>query len=325
MGRRRPNAAGGDDMAGNRHMVSGMVVGGARGHGRGSVLLGVAQMSPTGTRTSAFVRTRGTTHPTTSQDGVIFPADTSIQSSGTGTGRFSGISNPSPSASRSRSLPAAVPQGHVAASQVRKAGDKVTSRQMWRWKYSPGCDLVASDVIKKLCGNSTSSTARGRSGLRSTSSRPRSSRSVKRRWRSSSSRSSEGFLKPRSPKTLGDGRQGECRRSGGGPGFQPCRDLPVLKNKKRGSFKDAMEVMDDAKNLELAVADLRKGFSSNSSRAAKASRRKEVLAMAKKFCGSRPIFPLQENTVVSVAAALSTSRFRSVMMYVAELKQLHGL
>ncbi|CAJ1339271.1 unnamed protein product, partial [Effrenium voratum] len=86
---------------------------------------------------------------------------------------------------------------------------------------------------------------------------------------------------------------------------------------------DAMEVMDDAKNLELAVADLRKGFSSNSSRAAKASRRKEVLAMAKKFCGSRPIFPLQENTVVSVAAALSTSGFRSVMMYVAELKQLH--
>ena len=77
MGRRRPNAAGGDDMAGNRHMVPGMVVGGARGHGRGSVLLGVAQMSPTGTRTSAFVRTRGTTHPTTSQDGVIFPADSS--------------------------------------------------------------------------------------------------------------------------------------------------------------------------------------------------------------------------------------------------------
>ena len=77
MGRRRPDAAGGDDMAGNRHMVSGMVVGGARGHRRGSVLLGVAQMSPTGTRTSAFVRTRGTTHPTMSQDGVIFPADTS--------------------------------------------------------------------------------------------------------------------------------------------------------------------------------------------------------------------------------------------------------
>ena len=51
------------------------------------------------------------------------------------------------------------------------AGDKVTSRQMWRWKCSPGSDLVASDVIKKLCGNSSSSTARGRSGLRSTSSR----------------------------------------------------------------------------------------------------------------------------------------------------------
>ena len=98
-------------------------------------------------------------------------------------------------------------------------------------------------------------------------------------------------------------------------------DLPELRAPFRGSMAGARAVLDDDKLKEDAIWALRQAFYANTSRRAQSQKRRDVEDLARRAAGGGDIYPLQERTVLGVAAALRASGFKSADSYMGELRQ----
>ena len=79
----------------------------------------------------------------------------------------------------------------------------------------------------------------------------------------------------------------------------------------RGSMRKAVEIMSNTDKLTKARKLLIDDTLANSSRSAKNSKRKGVEGLARMAAGSIAIYPLTEEVVVDVAAALKGANYRS--------------
>eukprot|EP00438_Fugacium_kawagutii_P032791 Skav211928 [mRNA] locus=scaffold1086:172527:174512:+ [translate_table: standard] len=96
-----------------------------------------------------------------------------------------------------------------------------------------------------------------------------------------------------------------------------------VKGRGKGAMSAALEVASDRSRLVQAVADLNKDFWAASTTAARATRRAEVLELAERVANGRPVFPLRQEVVEGVAAALKAAGLTSGFLYLSELKLAH--
>ena len=91
-----------------------------------------------------------------------------------------------------------------------------------------------------------------------------------------------------------------------------------------GSMKRALEVASSPTLREEGIKDLKKNFWATSTLHVRKSRREEVLKLATEVNQHRgPIFPLKEDVIVGVAAALKAAGMKSGDQYLNELKLWH--
>ena len=94
--------------------------------------------------------------------------------------------------------------------------------------------------------------------------------------------------------------------------------------RQRGSLAGARAVLCDPSRKAAAVEALRADFTAASNGASKSNKRSTVEELAMLAAGSSPsIYPLTEEIVEGVAAALKSSRFKSATTYLDELRLGH--
>ena len=87
---------------------------------------------------------------------------------------------------------------------------------------------------------------------------------------------------------------------------------------------NARVVLEDVRlKKEDAVWALQQAFYANTSRLAQSQKRRDVEDLARRVAEGGVIYPLQERTVLGVAAALRASGFRSADSYLGELQLGH--
>ena len=85
----------------------------------------------------------------------------------------------------------------------------------------------------------------------------------------------------------------------------------------------ARAVLDEVKLKEDAIWALLQAFYANTSRPAQSQKRRDVEDLAQRAAVGGDIYPLQERTVLGVAAALRASSFKSADSYMGELRLGH--
>eukprot|EP00435_Cladocopium_sp_Y103_P009529 s616_g2.t1 len=104
--------------------------------------------------------------------------------------------------------------------------------------------------------------------------------------------------------------------------FDQNRDANKNKKKKGGSIQGAIEVAKSGK-FSKTLSSFRSRFFAASSAKSRASKRAEVLRLAKAVAGDNRVLPLSKDLVEAVGAALKESGMRSGVQYLTELKLLH--
>ena len=92
---------------------------------------------------------------------------------------------------------------------------------------------------------------------------------------------------------------------------------------RNGGMKRAVEIALHKEELLQARKALGKNFWSESSARSRASKRSEVVKVAKAVACSERIFPLQKEVIEGVAAALRAAGLKSADQYLNELKLMH--
>ena len=116
---------------------------------------------------------------------------------------------------------------------------------------------------------------------------------------------------PEAQQPLGEPALASSDSSSESVGGDRRRDLPRAPARKRvrGSMRKAVEIMANTDKLTKARKLLIDDTLANSSRSAKNSKRKGVEGLARMAAGSTAIYPLTEEVVVDVAAALKGANY----------------
>lgn len=107
-------------------------------------------------------------------------------------------------------------------------------------------------------------------------------------------------------------------------GMTEGAEAAQTKKKPRGSMTLIRDILKFGTQPDQARAVLRKGFLAESSRAAQPTRREQVMTMAKEVCGGAgKVFPLKNDAIEAVAAAMKCAGWASTDQYLNELKLMH--